>query len=400
MDRCKVALIGVGGFGRSHVAATETLTEEALVEIVAFAEPSDAPEAVARLQSGGARRYLDYRDMLAEEPQLDVVCIATPIPTHFPMAMASFERGAHVFLEKPPAVRIQDVRAMVARQTEKGVFCSVGFGDVARPTVIALKHRLCEGAIGPIRAVFAEGRWSRAHAYYKRSAWAGKTMLDGVHVLDGPMNNACAHVLNLSAYLAGTEPHEFARPVRVQGELYRANAIDSEDTNCLRAEFDTGATVCIHLTQCATASHPRSWTIVGEKGTARLHDSEGVDLPGEHIAPLEREHATTTLLRRLIEVIQGSDEPLFMPLASAESHTLLSNGAYESSGTIRAIPEEYLREQTHDEQAATVIDGIDDVMLEASAAGKMLSEWGVPWAVPTQPFDLAGYDSFPRQWHS
>jgi predicted dehydrogenase len=398
MDRCKVALIGVGGFGRSHVAAAETLAEEALVRIVAFAETSDAPDAIAHLEGKGVRRYRDYREMLAEEEQIDIVCIATPIPEHFPMAMAAFDRGAHVFLEKPPAVRIQDLRAMMRRQEEKNVFCTVGYGDVARPSAIALKRRLCSGALGKIRAIRGECRWFRPHAYFQRSGWAGRVRVGDAWVLDGPMNNAAAHVINLAAYLAGEKPHEFARPLWVQGELYRANAIESEDTDCLRAELDTGVQMEVHLTLCASANHPRTWTIIGEKGTARLHDNDGADLPGEHIAVMEREHATTTLLRRLVEVIQGSDEPLIMPLADCDAHVLVSNGAYESAGEIRSIPSEFLREHTHDMKTATLIDGIDELLLKANAEGKLLSEYDVPWAQATERFDLTGYEEFPQRW--
>jgi len=314
------------------------------------------------------------------------------------MAMAAFDHGVHVSLEKPPAVRIQELREMVARQEANNVFCIVGYGDVARPAAVALKHRLCENAIGRIHAIYGENRWMRPHDYYARSDWAGKIRLGETFVLDGPMNNAASHVINLAAYLAGSEPHEFAMPVWVQGELYRANDIEAEDTNCLRAELDTGAVVCCHSTLCASMTHPRSWTVLGEKGTATLHDVEGAEINGERLPTVEREQPTTTLLRRLVEVIQGSDEPLFMPLADAESHLLMSNGAYESSGAIYPVPREYLREQVHDQRKSTVIEGIDEVMLEAARAGKLLSEWGVPWAVPSERYNLAGYAEFPQAW--
>jgi predicted dehydrogenase len=400
MNRCKVALIGVGGFGASHVAAAEMLAEDGLVRIVAFAEPRDEPEAVGDLQGGGARRYKDYREMLAQEEQLDVVCIATPISTHYPMAMTAFERGLHVFLEKPPAIRIQDLRSMVDLQEHKGVFCTVGYGDIARPSAIALKHRLCEGAIGKIKAINAENRWLRPRNYFTRSSWAGQTVLGNDFVLDGPLNNAASHVLNMAAYLAGSEPHEFAMPLWVQGELYRANDMAAEDTNCLRAEMDTGTVICFHSTLCASLNHPRSWTIIGEKGVARLDDTEGASIDGVPLVTVEREHPTTMLLRRLVEAIQGSDEPFFMPLADAESHLLMSNGAYESSGTIHAIPDKYIREETtHDGNVATVVDGMDRLMLDAAQEGKLLSECAVPWAMPTKPFDLSGYKDFPQRWH-
>ena len=397
MHRLKVALAGVGGFGATHVAMAETLAGEGMIEIAAFTEPDDAAPAVVKLQNEGVRRYVNYDEMLATEDALDLVCIATPIHHHVSMASAAFERGLHVYLEKPPVVRIQDLRKLTARQEEAGVFCAVGFQDVARPMVATLKRAFCDGVIGEVRAIRGTARWRRADRYYARTPWAGKMRVGEQYVLDGPMNNACGHMLNLAAYLAGPDLHEFARPVSVQGELYRANAIDGEDTSCLRAAMDTGVEVCIHLTQCAPHQRPRAWTIVGENGTARLDDSNGVDLPGRHIDAAEPEPPNTTLLRRLVEVIVEADEPLLMPLAEAEGYLLLSNGAYESAGRITPIPEEYTDRIETEAGTAVVIQDIDTVM-DTAYDGKLMSDSGAPWAVPTEPFDLDGYTEFPQRW--
>ncbi len=398
MDRLRIALTGVGGFGHAHISAAETLAAEGIVKLAAFTEPNEQVPAVDALKAKGARHYTDYDTMLAEETNLDLVCIATPIPYHVPMTLAAFERGLHVFLEKPPAVTIQDLRAMVASQERHDRYCAVGYHDVSRPGIIALKHRLCEGVIGSVTAIRAEARWCRGADYYRRNNWAGKTRLDGAFVLDGPMNNACGHVLNLAAYLAADEPYEFARPLQVQAELYRANDIEGEDTDCLRATMDNGVEVCVHLTQCASKNHPRCWDILGEDGAARFHDEDGVDLPGEHIDCREEERGTTTLLRRLVEVVLGSDEPLLMPLAEAEGHILMSNAAYESSRSIHDIPGEHTHQDVREGVPFTLISGIEDAMLAAAAEGKLLSECGVPWAVPTSPYELTDYREFPQQW--
>lgn len=398
MKRLKIALTGVGGFGSVHVAAAQALTEEGLADTIAFAEPNDAAPAIHDLSGAGIRRYRDYYEMLANEPELDLVCIATPIHRHVPMTQAAFERGLHVFVEKPPAVRIQDLRHLLAIQQQTGCFCAVGFHDVARPAVIAFKHRLCEGVIGPIRAIHAEARWSRPASYYSRNDWAGRTRLDDQFILDGPMNNSCSHVLNMAAYLAGPEPYEFAKPLWVQGELYRANDIEGEDTNCLRAFTDTGVEICLHLTQCASQNHPRAWTVIGENGSARFHDQEGAILPNEQIELAEPERPTLTAMRRLIEVIIESDEPLLMPLAETEAFLLLSNGAYESSERIHPIPADFVQKRAVGGSTTTLITGIDDYLLKAAATGRVLSELEIPWAVPTRAFDVTRYGEFPVQW--
>lgn len=398
MQRLRTALAGVGGFGAVHLDMLDALAKEGLVEIVAFAEPHERPESFERLDAMGARRYGDYMAMVYEEPELDLVCIAAPVPYHYAMARAAFERGLHVYLENPPVLRIQSLRELVNVQESHGCFCAVGFQDIARSCVATLKRRLCEGAIGPIRAIHAEARWQRTLAYYGRSPWAGKLHLGEDWVLDGPMNNSCAHALNLCAHLAGPDLHEFAVPLRVQGELYRSAPIDGEDTNCLRAWMDTGVEVCVHLTQAAANPSPRSWTIIGEDGVACYDEKAGVDLPGEHIDIDEQEHANLALLRRLVEVIIESDEPLLMPLAESEGFVLMANGAYESAGRIRDIPEQYTRRIDVGDSQAVVVEGIEDVIEKASTEGKLFSECGAPWAIATEPFALEGYERFPQRW--
>lgn len=402
MDRVRVALCGVGGYGASHVRAAETLESEGLIEVAAFAEADSSVPAAKALSQRGVAGYSGFYEMIDAEEDLALACIATPIPTHFPMAKAAIEHGLHVFLEKPPVVRIQDFEELLAAEDAAGVYCAVGFQDVARSDVIALKRRLCEGCIGRVKAVRAYAVRSRDSAYYSRSAWAGKTTLDGVYVLDGPMNNSCAHVLNLGSYFAGSEPHEFALPKKVQAELYRAAPIESEDTNCIRALTAEGVELCIHLTQAGVDNHlPRHWEIIGEEGTASYGDAAGARINGAALGehPAEGD-LVARLLRRLVEVAQGSDEPLLMPLAEARGFVQLSNGAYESSGCIRPIPAEFTACVETPTGVAWVVDELGETIPDAALERRMLSECGFPWAVKTRVIDIEALDRFPKRWRA
>ncbi len=398
MERVRIALVGVGGFGRTHENAALRLVEEGLVEIVAFAEPNDRSVAESLLPSRHVRHYRDYSEMLAAERTLDLVCIATPIPFHYAMAQTAFERGLHVFLEKPPVVCIQLLRELMRAQEKAGRFCAVGFHDMARPSVVTLKRLLCEGAVGKVQSIRAEARWLRTDAYYTRSGWAGRLRLGDQWILDGPMMNSCAHVLNMACYLASPEIHEFSRPRWVQAELYRAADIEGEDTNCLRAEMDSGVEVCVHLTHCVETPCPRAWAIQGTEGAAELRDDRGVTVPGVKVPPDAQACPTETLLRRLVEVVQGSDEPLLMPLAEAEAWLLLVNGAYESGRRIVSIPPEFTTRQQVGESYATVVNNLSDVISVATKEGKLLSECGLPWAQRSDPFFLENYSKFPVRW--
>ncbi len=394
----RLAQVGVGGFGRVHEMAALRLQDQGLIEVAAFAEPSDANAENSLLAAQHVRRYASFDALLAAESRVDIVALATPIPYHYAQARKALERGLHLFLEKPPVVCIQHLRDLEAIRQRAGLQCAVGFHDMARPDAIRLKQRLCEGVLGKVMAVRAEARWRRTDAYYARNAWAGKLSLNGTWVLDGPMNNACAHVLNMTSFLAGTTPESFARPLSVQAELYRAADIEGEDTNCLRARMDSGVEVCIHLTQASDIPASRMWTVIGEKGTALLSDERGMIIQDEHMLPLLDASLTEALLRRLTLVLQGVEKDVLMPLAEAEGFLLLSNGAYESAGGIASVPPEFTARIPEDGSMATIIPGIAETIKTATQAGKLLSECGLSWTQATQPFNLAGYAAFPTRW--
>jgi len=395
VHRIKIALAGTGGFGSVHAGAVLRLVNEGLVRIVAFAEPDDSCAAASPLNGIGVPRYRDYREMLDSENDLQLVSIAAPAPCQYSMAKAALERGLHVFLEKPPAITIQHFRELAALQQRTGGICAINFHDVAAPLFVALKRRLCEGVVGPVRAIRAVSLCRRADAHDARNAWAGLVRCGDEWTFDGPLATTGAHLLNTALFLADSEPHDFARPVSVQAELYRAKPIACEDTSCLRAALDTGAELCVHLTHCAPQDRPRAWTIIGADGVIAVDDVQGARLPnGDVIPPEEFCPPTATLMRRLVEVILESDEPLLMPLAEAEGYVLLVNGAYESARRIVPIP----RDAIVPNGDATLIAGIGDVMDRGMREGKLFSETGAPWAVSTAPWELREYASFPSRW--
>ena len=73
-----------------------------------------------------AKRYQDYREMLDKEKEIDAVMIGTPDHTHAIIASAAMKLGKHVYVEKPMAKTVYEVRYLrdLARQT--GVITQVG----------------------------------------------------------------------------------------------------------------------------------------------------------------------------------------------------------------------------------------------------------------------------------
>src|SRR5579872_4279229 len=69
--------------------------------------------------------YTDYRKLLAEE-KLDAVFISAPDYLHEEMAVASLDRGLHVFLEKPIAITIEGCDRILAAARKSGAKLYVG----------------------------------------------------------------------------------------------------------------------------------------------------------------------------------------------------------------------------------------------------------------------------------
>jgi predicted dehydrogenase len=97
----RTAVVGVGYLGRFHAQKYAVLQNS---ELVGIADPS----AAARAAVGAELRvpaHADYRELLG---RVDAVSIVTPTPSHFAVAKEFLEAGAHVLVEKPMTVTIEE----------------------------------------------------------------------------------------------------------------------------------------------------------------------------------------------------------------------------------------------------------------------------------------------------
>ncbi len=106
-SKINIAIVGVGGRGK---AQWETCTLE---NVVAMCDVDDnrADEGYAAYPN--AKRYKDYRKMMDEMGnQIDAVMISTPDHHHFAAAMTAMQLGKHVYVEKPLAHNIWQLRTL------------------------------------------------------------------------------------------------------------------------------------------------------------------------------------------------------------------------------------------------------------------------------------------------
>ncbi len=146
--KLNVAVVGAGGMGRYAVntAATENL--------VALCDVDDVRAARAYKDNPKARRFKDFRVMLDSMwKEIDAVAISTPDHTHFAAAMDAMERGKHVFVQKPLAHNIWQLRTLRKAARHYNVITQMGNQGHTFDGMRRIKEWVGAGIIGDVREV-------------------------------------------------------------------------------------------------------------------------------------------------------------------------------------------------------------------------------------------------------
>ena len=120
--------------------------------------------------------YEDYREMLAQEKDLDAVIIATPDWMHAEHAIACMESGLHVYCEKEMSNDLKKARQMVLTSRKTGKLLQIGHQRRSNPRYhhainsVVLENKL----LG--RVTQANGQWNRAKG--EDLGWPKKYTMD------------------------------------------------------------------------------------------------------------------------------------------------------------------------------------------------------------------------------
>jgi predicted dehydrogenase len=107
--------------------------------------------------------YFDYEEMLANEPDLDAVIIASPDFWHARQTNACLKAGLHVYCEKMMARTPDEARSMVRTAKETGKLLQIGHQRRSNPRYMHAYHNLLDNAN-------LLGRYTTANAQWNRSA--------------------------------------------------------------------------------------------------------------------------------------------------------------------------------------------------------------------------------------
>ena len=402
MAKVRFAVVGIRNFAQDHIKSISQLEEQELAELTAVVvrnKETDA-EAVGNLAARGVQVLSSYDELLEKgHGKVDIITLPVSIHTHYQMTKDALRAGYNVVLEKPPVPTVQQVDKLIQVEKESGKFVTVGFQMIHSRSLRRLKEMILQGKLGEIQDITCRGYWPRTDGYYRRNNWAGKIMVDGALVLDGPMHNALAHYLNNMLFIAGPDMDSSAELKLVRAELYRARPyIESDDTSCLEAETTTGIKIYFYVTHCPERELDPVMEVVGTNGTARWYYSEKTEIEYKDGT---RESFTSGGVNPWLEVMRisalvhrGELARPYSTLENSRSFVVAINGAYDSSRYISAIPEHYVRYIGTGDERRAVVAGIDELLDRACADRKLLSELNVYWARRTWRVNVENYRSF------
>src|SRR3954465_14296001 len=100
-------------------------------------------------------RFTAELDDLLADDTLDAVVLATPVPTHGPLAERALDAGKHCLVEKPLAYTVADAERAAAAAERSGRILMVGHLLVYHPGVQKLKAIADSGELGDIRYIYS-----------------------------------------------------------------------------------------------------------------------------------------------------------------------------------------------------------------------------------------------------
>lgn len=185
-DVINVALLGAGEQGRTLMSAI-TKKEDPTIRFVAVCDIWKYNlNRVSRQMQSYSRKfpgykgtpYVDYKEMLDTEKDLDAVIVATPDFWHAEHTNACLEIGLHVYCEKEMSNTIEGAKSMLEAQKKSGKLLQIGHQRRSNPRYIHCYDKLIKEASLLGRMTTVNGQWNRSKGSCEDLGWPEGTEID------------------------------------------------------------------------------------------------------------------------------------------------------------------------------------------------------------------------------
>ena len=139
--------IGVVGYGYWGPNLVRNFSELDSARMHSVADLSQAALDKVSKRYPTVRTTTDYQDLLAD-PEIDAIAIATPVSTHFSIAMQALKAGKHVWLEKPMTETSLQARALIDEAEKRNLTLHVDHTFIYTAPVQKMRSLVKSGELG------------------------------------------------------------------------------------------------------------------------------------------------------------------------------------------------------------------------------------------------------------
>lgn len=177
MCKLRIGFIGTGRFARK--AHYPSLARIATAEVVAICEKTHINRMQELAESYAIQQqFTDYKEMLAKADIEAIYAIMRPTYGLTQIACDILAARKHLFLEKPAALSVADMKTMVDAAEKSGCCTMVGFNRRRIPILVEARRRVAKRGISSVSATF--------YKHEMKNDWleGSKLLSNGIHSVD------------------------------------------------------------------------------------------------------------------------------------------------------------------------------------------------------------------------
>lgn len=192
MGTVRWGILGTGNIARKFVTGLSAVPGAEALAV--GSRHRDSAEAFAN-SFNMPRRYASY-EALVNDPDLDVIYVATPHPLHHPNMRMSLQAGKAVLCEKPFTINAEEAADIIALAREKKRFVMEAMWTRFLPAYVKIRELVAEGTIGDVRMVTAD--------FGSRLEFDPKSRIFDLALGGGALLDVGVYPISLASMLLGT----------------------------------------------------------------------------------------------------------------------------------------------------------------------------------------------------
>ena len=147
----KNGLVGIGvvGYGYWGPNLVRNFAAVEGAQVIAICDMDPKKMALGKRRHPDAIVTSEFEDLLKDK-RIDAIAIATPVHTHFDLALASLKAGKHILVEKPLAQTSDQVCRLIEEAERRKLILMVDHTFLYTPAVQKIRELIVEGALGDI----------------------------------------------------------------------------------------------------------------------------------------------------------------------------------------------------------------------------------------------------------